>query len=89
VATGPRLFLHRFYYLAASLRLRLSSTGVLLDFRDTYHARSRLLDYLDSDGFDYWSDRLFPHDFLHWRSLGLGLGNRLRLRSLAYLTAFS
>jgi hypothetical protein len=49
--------------------------------------RSRLLDYLNSDGFDYWSDRLFPHDFLHWRSLGLG--NRLRLRSLAYLTAFS
>jgi hypothetical protein len=48
----------------------------LLDFRDTYDARSRLLDYLNSCGFDCWSDGLlyFPHSFLHWR--GLGLGNR-------------
>ncbi len=39
----------------------------LLNFRDRYHARSRLLDYLNSDGFDYWSDGLFYFlcGFLH------------------------
>jgi hypothetical protein len=34
----------------------------LLDFRDGYYARSGLLDHVNHDGFDYWSDRLlhFP-----------------------------
>ena len=43
----------------------------LLDFRDSYG----LLDHLNSDGFDYWSDRLFhfPRGFLHWRVFGLAL----------------
>src|SRR5215831_2857770 len=75
--------------------LRLSHTATsacftdfsLLNFRDSYHARSRLLDHLNSDAFDYWSDRPFhfPRSFLHWR--GFGLGNPLRLRSLPCLTA--
>ena len=51
-----------------------------LDFRGSYYARSGLLDHLSSDGFDYWSDGLFhaPRSFLHWRTFGLGLGNRSR-----------
>jgi hypothetical protein len=68
----------------------------LLDFRDCYYTRSGLLDHLDSDGFDYWSDRPFhfPGGFLHWRGFGLGPGNRslCRFRSLgclACLTALS
>jgi hypothetical protein len=58
----------------------------LLDFRDTYYARSRLLDHLSNGGFDYWSDGLFhfPLGFLHWRTFGLG---RFRWRSLARLDA--
>jgi hypothetical protein len=56
-------------------------------------ARCWLLDRLNSNGFDYWSDRLFhfPCSFLHWRGFGLGLCNR-PFRSLGYLaclTAFS
>jgi hypothetical protein len=31
----------------------------LLDFRDGYYARSRLLAHLGSDDLDYWCDRLF------------------------------
>jgi hypothetical protein len=62
----------------------------LLDFRECYYTRSGLLDHLDSDGFDYWSDRPFhfPRDLLRWRALGLGLGNRSlrRFRSLGCLT---
>ena len=74
-------------------RLQLSLVEVLLDFRDSYYVRSRLLDHLSSDGFDYWSDRrvYFPRSFLHWRAFGLGLGDRA-LRCLGYLaslTAFS
>jgi hypothetical protein len=48
-----------------------------LDFRDCYYVRSGLLDRLNSDGF-YWSNRWFhfPCGFLHWRRLGLCLGNR-------------
>ena len=67
----------------------------LLDFRDSYHARSGLLDHLNSDGFDYRSDRLFhfPRGFLRCGAFGLGAGSRFRfrfrLRSLACLTAFS
>ena len=65
----------------------------LLDFRDSYYTRSRLLDHLNSDGFNHWSDRLFhfPRSFLHWRGFGLGLGNH-SFRGLGYLaclTAFS
>src|SRR5262249_39378420 len=62
----------------------------LLNFRDSYYARSGLLNHLSSDGFDCWRDRLFdfPSGFLHWRALGLRLCNRLRLRSLACFTAF-
>ena len=50
------------------------------------YARSGLLDHLSSNCFDYWSGRLFhfPFRFLHWRTFGLGLGNR-PLRSLGYL----
>jgi hypothetical protein len=62
----------------------------LLDFRDGYYARSGLLDYLNSDGFDYRSDGLFhfPRGFLYRRAFGLGLGNcpLRRFRSLGYLT---
>jgi len=51
-----------------------------------------LLDYLSSDGFDYWSDRLFhfPRSFLHRRGFGLspGSGSLRRLGYLACLTAF-
>src|SRR5262249_18925092 len=62
----------------------------LLNFRDSYCARSGLLNHFSSDGFDCWSDRLFdfPSGFLHWRAFGLRLCNRLRLRSLACFTAF-
>jgi len=62
----------------------------LLDFRDCYHARSGLLDHLNSDGFDNWSDRLFhfPHCFLHWGGLGLGPGNH-PLRGLGYLACLA
>ena len=58
---------------------------ILLDFRDRYG----LLDHLNSNGFDYWSDRLlhFPRSFLPWRTFGLG--NHLRLRSFARPSAFS
>jgi hypothetical protein len=68
---------------AASARLTYLR---LLDFRDSYG----LLDHLGSDGFDYWSDRLFhfPRSLLHWRGLGLGLCKCIRLSSLACLTAF-
>ena len=40
----------------------------LLDLRDGYYARSGLLDHLNGDGFDYWSDQLphFPRGLLHW-----------------------
>ena len=64
----------------------------LLDFRDSYYTRSRLLDHLDSNGFDYRSDRLlhFPGGFLHWRGFGLGPGNgslcRFSFRGLRHLT---
>jgi hypothetical protein len=51
----------------------------------------RVNERFNTDGFDYWSDRLFhfPHDLLHWRAFGLSFGNRLRSRSLACLTALS
>jgi len=59
-------------------------------------ARSGLLDHLNGDGFDYWSDRLFhfPRGSLHWRGFGLGPSNRplcrlgsRRFGRLACLTA--
>ena len=57
------------------------------------YARSGLLDHLNGDGFDYWSDRLFhfPRGFLHRRGFGLspGSGSLRRLGYLACLTAFS
>jgi hypothetical protein len=80
-----------------SWTLRLSHTAAsacftylrLLDFRDSYYVRSGLLDHLSSDGFDYWSVRLFrpPRSFLHWRAFGLGPGSRSlrRFRSLGQL----
>ena len=48
----------------------------LLDVRDGYYARSRLLDHLNGNRFDYWSDRPFhlPHSFGDGRAFGLGLG---------------
>ena len=63
----------------------------LLDFRDRYYSRRWSLNHLSSDGFDCGNDGLFDprRSFLHGRTFGLGLGNRLRLRSLACLTAFS
>jgi len=64
----------------------------LLDFRDGYYARSRLLDHVNNYRFD---DRLFPYflprSFLHCRAFGLG-GSLRRFRRLGYLaclTAFS
>jgi hypothetical protein len=60
---------------------RFSSLAVSPLFRDSYYARSRLLDHLNSDGFDYWSDNLFhplfPRSFLSWRAFGLSFGNRI------------
>ena len=62
----------------------------LLDFRDGYYARSGLLDHLNSNSFDYRSDRLLhlPRGFLYCGVFGLGLGNcpLCRFRSLGYLT---
>ena len=60
----------------------------LLDFRDSYYARSGLLYHLSSDGFDYWSDRLFhpPSSLLHWRGFRLG-GSFLAFAALATLRA--
>ena len=73
------------------LALRVSSISVTV-----ITAQSGLLDHLNSDGFDYRSNRLlhFPRSFPRWRGFGLGLGNRSlrRFRSLGYLaclTAFS
>ena len=70
--------------------LRLARFTCLLDFRDSYYARSGLLDHLNSNGFDYRSDGLrFPRSFLHWRGFVLGTRNSsLRCfssRSLGYL----
>jgi hypothetical protein len=65
----------------------------LLDFRDSYYARSGLFDHLNSNRFDYWSDRLFhfPRRFLHWRSFGLRPGNLslCRLRSPGHATCLA
>jgi hypothetical protein len=82
-------------FLSIALKSRSGSACFtylrLPGFRDSYYVR--LLDRLNSDGFDYWCDRLFhfPHSFLRWRAFGLGTRNR-PLRSLGYLaclTAFS
>jgi hypothetical protein len=84
-------------FLSIALKSRSGSACFtylrLPGFRDSYYVRSGLLDRLNSDGFDYWCDRLFhfPHSFLRWRAFGLGTRNR-PLRSLGYLaclTAFS
>src|SRR5204862_8146792 len=68
----------------------------LLDFRDGYYARSRLLDQVNNDGFD---GRLFhpPHHFrrgfLHCHAFGLGPGNRslrrFSSRSFGYLACLT
>jgi hypothetical protein len=79
--SGPH---HTFLGSARLTHLRL------LHFRDGYYARSGLRDHLNSDGFDYWSDRRFhfPCDFLHWRGFRLRPGNRSlrRFRSLGCRT---
>jgi hypothetical protein len=84
----------------ASTRLRFIPTWAhftyldLLEFRDGYYARRGLLNHLNSDGFDCWSDRLFrprlPRSFLHWVRLGLAvrfiaLADFATLRALASL----
>src|SRR5262249_14320974 len=68
------------------IRARLARLTCLFGFRDSYG----LVDHLSSDGFDCWSDRPFhfPDSFLHRRAFGLGPRDPLRLRSLAWLTAF-
>jgi hypothetical protein len=82
-------------YQNSSRTWTLFACDGLLDFRDSYYARSRLLDHVNNDGFDYWSNGLFhfPRSFLHWRALGLRPGNCSlcrfrRLRYLGCLTAF-
>jgi hypothetical protein len=53
----------------------------------SFTARSGFLDHLSGDSFNCRSDRLFhfSRSFLHWRTFGLGSGNRLRLCSLTAL----
>jgi hypothetical protein len=62
----------------------------LLHFRDAYYARSLLLDHINNDGFNYWSNRLFAlaRGLLHWRAFRLSFGNH-SLRNLGYLTRFT
>ena len=66
--------------------VRLACFTYLLHFRDSYG----LLDHLNSDGFDYWSDRLFhfPRGFLTGAGLGLALATvRFVALALADLVA--
>src|SRR6516225_11144275 len=65
---------------------RLARFTCLLDFRDSYG----LLDHLNSDGFDCWSDRLFHfrRSFLLWCAFGLGSSGRSQ-RSLGYLACLT
>src|SRR5689334_7417683 len=55
--------------------LRLACFTCLFDFRDGYGSLDHLNTDSFSDGFDYWSDRLFdpPRSFLLCRA-GFGLG---------------
>jgi hypothetical protein len=72
--------------------LRLARFTCLFDFRDGYGSLDHLNTDSFSDGFDYWSDRLFdpPRSFLLCRAgFGLGLGNRSLGRSLGRLACLT